>query len=183
MDALTHSSSFGIAVTGMLYTPTNALFLQNSDQSFAMAGSGHSSHPDFGHLVLLVFEAVMEVVCVSLPGYIVARMGMFDSNSQKFVANLNITLFTPCLSEHSPFEASLQTYLPNIVFSKLASQLSGDKLLDLGIIPVILVVQTFVSWASAVVIARLFKLNKKPQRNFVVAMAVSLRQPFFTIKS
>jgi len=57
----------------------------------------HSSHPDFGHLVLLVFEAVLEVVCVSLPGYIVARQGMFDANAQKFVANLNVQLFTPCL--------------------------------------------------------------------------------------
>lgn len=57
----------------------------------------HSSHPAFGHLVLLVFEAVLEVVCVSLPGYIVARQGMFDANAQKFVANLNVQLFTPCL--------------------------------------------------------------------------------------
>ena len=58
----------------------------------------HSSHPGFGHLVLLVFEAVLEVVCVSLPGYIVARQGLFDADSQKFVANLNVMLFTPCLS-------------------------------------------------------------------------------------
>lgn len=58
----------------------------------------HSSHPNFANLTLLVFEAVMEVVCVSLPGYIVARMGMFDANAQKFVANLNTQLFTPCLS-------------------------------------------------------------------------------------
>ena len=58
----------------------------------------HSSHPDFGHLVLLVFEAVLEVVCVSLPGYIVARQGMFDAAAQKFVANLNVMVFTPCLS-------------------------------------------------------------------------------------
>src|SRR4051812_27677612 len=62
--------------------------------------SGHTSHPDFGHLVLLVFEAVLEVVCVSLPGYIVARQGMFDAEAQKFVANLNVQLFTPCLSTH-----------------------------------------------------------------------------------
>ena len=41
----------------------------------------HSSHPDFANLTLLVFEAVMEVVCVSLPGYIIARMGMFDADS------------------------------------------------------------------------------------------------------
>ena len=66
----------------------------------------HSSHPDFLHLILLVFEAVLEVVCVSLPGYIVARQGMFDADMQKFAANLNVVLFTPCLSEyeHEPFE-------------------------------------------------------------------------------
>lgn len=58
----------------------------------------HTSHPALGHLILLVFEAVMEVVCVSLPGYIVARQGMFDADKQKFVANLNVALFTPCLS-------------------------------------------------------------------------------------
>ncbi|RAL63536.1 hypothetical protein DID88_003580 [Monilinia fructigena] len=70
----------------------------------------HSSHPALGHLILLVFEAVMEVVCVSLPGYIVARQGMFDADKQKFVANLNVALFTPCL-----------------IFTKLASQLTADK--------------------------------------------------------
>lgn len=59
--------------------------------------SSHSSHPSFLHLVLLVFEAVLEVICVSLPGYIAARQGMFDADAQKLVANLNVTLFTPCL--------------------------------------------------------------------------------------
>lgn len=58
----------------------------------------HESHPPLGHLILLVFEAVMEVVCVSLPGYIIARQGMFDADKQKFLANLNVALFTPCLS-------------------------------------------------------------------------------------
>ena len=70
----------------------------------------HSQHPNFGHLTLLVFEAVMEVVCVSLPGYIVARQGMFDAESQKFLANLNVMLFTPCL-----------------IFTKLASQLTAES--------------------------------------------------------
>lgn len=60
----------------------------------------HESHPALGHLMLLVFEAVMEVVCVSLPGYIVARQGMFDADKQKFLANLNVALFTPCLSTY-----------------------------------------------------------------------------------
>lgn len=61
----------------------------------------HSSHPNFGHLTLLVFEAVLEVVCVSLPGYIVARQGLFNEDNQKFIAHLNILLFTPCLSMFS----------------------------------------------------------------------------------
>jgi hypothetical protein len=61
------------------------------------AAGAHSSHPSFFHLVLLVFEAVLEVVCVSLPGYIAARHGMFDADAQKLVANLNVALFTPCL--------------------------------------------------------------------------------------
>ena len=62
-------------------------------------GPPHASHPALGHLILLVFEAVLEVVCVAFPGYIIARSGMFDAEMQKFVANLNVTLFTPCLSE------------------------------------------------------------------------------------
>jgi hypothetical protein len=61
----------------------------------------HSSHPDFGHLIILVLGAVLEVVCVSLPGYIVARLGMFDAENQKFIANLNTQLFTPCLSMYN----------------------------------------------------------------------------------
>lgn len=68
---------------------------------------GHDSHPAIGHLILLVFEAVMEVVCVSLPGYIIARQGMFDAEQQKFVANLNVALFTPCLSMLSPYLETL----------------------------------------------------------------------------
>lgn len=69
--------------------------------NIAARGNNHDSHPPLGHLILLVFEAVMEVVCVSLPGYIVARQGMFNADNQKFVANLNVALFTPCLSMDS----------------------------------------------------------------------------------
>ncbi|MCJ1476125.1 hypothetical protein MMC13_004790 [Lambiella insularis] len=122
-----------------------------------MAKSGlppHSSHPDFGHLVLLVFEAVLEVVCVSLPGYIVARQGMFDADAQKFVANMNVMIFTPCL-----------------IFTKLASQLNADKLLDLAVIPVIFATQTLVSYLCSVGMSKLFRFKKRP-RNFVVAMGV-----------
>jgi hypothetical protein len=66
----------------------------------------HSQHPNFAHLTLLVFEAVLEVVCVSLPGYLLARQGLFDAESQKFLANLNVALFTPCLSKALVFSFS-----------------------------------------------------------------------------
>ena len=62
------------------------------------AVSPQPKHPSFANLILLVFEAVLKVVCVSLPGYIVAQQGLFDAEAQKFVANLNVMLFTPCLS-------------------------------------------------------------------------------------
>lgn len=62
----------------------------------------HASHPALPHLTLLVFEAVLEVVCVSLPGYIVAKSGMFTAEMQKFTANLNVAVFTPCLSTFLP---------------------------------------------------------------------------------
>jgi len=64
----------------------------------------HDAHPSFGHLILLVFGAVLEVVCVSLPGYIIARLGYFDAEKQRFLADLNMMLFTPCLSTF-PFDS------------------------------------------------------------------------------
>ncbi|KAI1484778.1 auxin efflux carrier [Biscogniauxia mediterranea] len=120
----------------------------------ALLQTPHSSHPSLGHLVLLVFEAVMEVVCVSLPGYIIARMGHFDADKQKFLANLNVMWFTPCL-----------------IFNKLAAQLQPDKLADLAVIPVIFVIQTLVSYLVSVVVARAFRFKKRPA-NFVTAMGV-----------
>ncbi|TPX07761.1 uncharacterized protein E0L32_010553 [Thyridium curvatum] len=114
----------------------------------------HETHPSMSHLVLLVFEAVMEVVCVSLPGYIVARLGHFDADKQKFLANLNVMLFTPCL-----------------IFTKLASQLNSDKLLELAIIPVIFVIQTLVSLLVSRLVSKVFGFNKRAS-NFVTAMGV-----------
>ncbi|KAK3117820.1 hypothetical protein LTR53_000369 [Teratosphaeriaceae sp. CCFEE 6253] len=118
----------------------------------------HSQHPDFLHLAGLVSEAVLEVVFVALPGFLVAYTGMFDANSQKFVAELNTMVFTPCL-----------------IFTKLASQLNADKLADLVVIPFIFAAQTLVSWCAAQAMARLFGFGvpgKKRQKNFVLAMGV-----------
>ena len=135
-------------------TSTSASSLSNGALTIAAKARPHSSHPPLDHLILLVFEAVLEVVCVSLPGYIVARQGMFDADMQKFVANLNVALFTPCL-----------------IFTKLASQLTASKLAELAVIPIIFAVQIGVSYLCSIGMSRLFRLQKRPS-NFVVAMGV-----------
>ncbi|KAL1998281.1 hypothetical protein VTN02DRAFT_6484 [Thermoascus thermophilus] len=153
MALFTSPTSYRIANgLGLPRLQARQLLLAMGDAS--ATSSPHSSHPSFMHLVLLVFEAVLEVVCVSLPGYIAARQGMFDADAQKLIANLNVALFTPCL-----------------VFTKLASQLTAEKLTDLAIIPFIFIVQTFVSYMCSGFVSRCFRFKKR-QSNFVAAMAV-----------
>jgi hypothetical protein len=77
------------------YSPANLATINNPQIIIADS----NKHPNFWHLNILVLSAVLEVVCVSLPGYIIARQGLFDAEAQKFLANLNVMLFTPCLSE------------------------------------------------------------------------------------
>jgi predicted permease len=121
-------------------------------------GSHGAAKPDFLNLAGLVSEAVLEVVFVALPGYLVAVTGMFDANSQKFVAELNTMVFTPCL-----------------IFTKLASQLNADKLADLVVIPFIFLAQTLVSYCCAQLMSWAFGFwgkKMKRQKNFILAMAV-----------
>ena len=58
------------------------------------------------------------------------------------------------------------------VFTKLASQLSADKLADLAVIPFIFAAQLLVSWLAAAAVSWAFGFKKRP-RNFVIAMGVS----------
>lgn len=140
------------------FAPTSFRLQELAQDAYEMPlrtfANTHDSHPSLAHLCLLVFEAVLEVVCVSLPGYIIARLGHFDADKQKFLANLNVMLFTPCL-----------------IFTKLASQLSAEKLTDLAIIPAIFIVQTLISWVVSILIAKVFRFNKRAS-NFVTAMGV-----------
>ena len=166
------------AVHGMSMQPA----MNQAQLSLATATSPppHSSHPALPRLTLLVFEAVLEVVCVSLPGYIIARQGMFPAEMQKFAAELNVAVFTPCLStpKRSAAESSL---IILIVFTKLASQLTTDKLADLAIIPLIFVVQTLISYLCSIAVSKAFGFSKRP-RNFVIAMGVS-HQPLCPYES
>ncbi|KAI1779226.1 auxin efflux carrier [Hypoxylon cercidicola] len=132
----------------------NGFFSTPETPAMTIMKKPHDSHPSIDHLVLLVFEAVLEVVCVSLPGYVIARLGHFDAEKQKFLANLNVMLFTPCL-----------------IFTKLASQLNAGKLIELAVIPVIFIIQTLVSYLVSVGVSKAFRFKKRPA-NFVTAMGV-----------
>lgn len=163
-------------------------WLSHSSLLLNTAASPQAAQPPLPRLVILVLSAVLEIVCVSLPGYILARMGRFDAEAQKFVANLNVALFTPCLGVCFVLFLFFFNYVPILdiyiytatdilpVFTKLASQLTAGKLTDLAIIPCIFAVQTAVSYLCASVVSRLFRFNK-PQSNFVVAMGVCVSPP------
>ena len=62
-------------------------------------------------------------------------------------------------------------FLTTTVFTKLASQLSAEKLSDLAIIPAIFIIQMCVSWCVSWVCAKVFRLNRRAS-NFVTAMGV-----------
>lgn len=71
------------------------------------AAAGRSAHPSIPNLMLLVFSAILEVVCTSFPGYVLARCGLFSAGHQKFLAEINVNLFTPCLSMSRPAKQRL----------------------------------------------------------------------------
>lgn len=60
----------------------------------------------------------------------------------------------------------------SLVFNKLASQLTTDKLVDLAVIPVIYIVQVLISYLCSLMVAKAFGFKKR-KRNFVIAMGVS----------
>lgn len=66
------------------------------------------------------------------------------------------------------------------VFTKLASQLTADKLSDLAVIPLIFIVQTLISYVAALLVSKICRFKKRAS-NFVVAMAVCPASPFYDV--
>ncbi|OBA20560.1 auxin efflux carrier [Metschnikowia bicuspidata var. bicuspidata NRRL YB-4993] len=108
----------------------------------------------FGAISVLTFEAVMQAVIICFAGYVVARAGLLTSAGQKVMSLINVDLFTPCL-----------------VFTKLASSLSINKLDDILIIPVFYGLSTLIAYGCSRATSRFLKLNS-PETDFVTAMAV-----------
>lgn len=71
----------------------------------------------------------------------------------------------------STCECTAFSLTPPPVFTKLASQLTADKLSELAVIPVIFVVQTIISYVAAILVSKICGFKKRAS-NFLVAMAV-----------
>ncbi|KAK9354524.1 auxin efflux carrier [Lipomyces doorenjongii] len=112
------------------------------------------SHPSYALLAFLVFQAVVQVVLVCMLGFWAAHVRLLNPALQKHISQLNVMLFTPCL-----------------IFVKLASAITADKLVDLAIVPVLFVLTAGVSYLAGVAINRFQGFNRR-ESNFVIAMAV-----------
>ncbi|KAI0245674.1 auxin efflux carrier [Lactifluus subvellereus] len=101
-----------------------------------------------------VSASIIQVILVSIAGYVLTRQGLLNKSTQKQLNVININFFTPCL-----------------LFSKVAFSLSLDKLKELWILPIFFMLLSCVSLAVAWLLAYVFRLSR-PQRNF--AMAASM---------
>lgn len=114
---------------------------ENADLSFLQISS-------------LTLQAVLESVIICLAGFFAAKTKLLPTGGQRIISKLNVDLFTPCL-----------------LFTKLASSLSIDKIANIVIIPIFYAVSTGMSYVCSRLSARYLRLNE-PESDFVTAMAV-----------
>lgn len=105
-------------------------------------------------LITLTFQATLQTVVVCLFGFFAAVSGLLPPVAQRYISQLNVQVFTPCL-----------------IFSKLASSLSLKALVDISVIPVFYAFSTLVTYFSSKLVSRIFKFNRR-ESNFVTAMGV-----------
>ncbi|CDO54416.1 hypothetical protein DV495_002934 [Geotrichum candidum] len=103
-------------------------------------------------LVSITFQATLQTVVVCFFGYLSAVSGLLPPNAQRYISQLNVQVFTPCL-----------------IFSKLASSLSLKALIDISVIPVFFAFSTLVTFSSSKLVCRIFNFNRR-ESNFVTAM-------------
>ncbi|KAI0296456.1 auxin efflux carrier [Russula brevipes] len=112
-----------------------------------------SSHDSPWPLFQTVLGSIIQVTIVCISGYVLARRGILDKQTQRQLNVINVNFFTPCL-----------------LFSKVAFFLSPAKLQELWIVPIFFLLVTGVSLGVAWVLGNLFRLRPS-QRNFAMAAA------------
>jgi predicted permease len=103
-------------------------------------------------LVSITFQATLQTVVVCFFGYLSAVSGLLPPRAQRYISQLNVQVFTPCL-----------------IFSKLASSLSLKALVDISVIPIFFAFSTLVTFSCSKLVCRIFNFNRR-ESNFVTAM-------------
>lgn len=114
----------------------------------------HMAGISYLSLVSLTFQATLQTLCVCLFGFFSAKFGLLPPAAQRYISQLNVQVFTPCL-----------------IFTKLASSLSLQALVDISVIPVFFAFSTIVTYSCSKLTSRMFGFNKR-ESNFVTAMGV-----------
>lgn len=127
-----------------------------ADQGYASTMKGHTSTgAPILELVKVTAGSILEVVILSAVGYVLARRGIIDKQTQAKINKINVSFFTPAL-----------------LFSKVAFSLDANRLAELLVVPIGFVCVTVVSASSAWILAKVTRISKG-QRNFAIACAIS----------
>ncbi|KAA1068986.1 hypothetical protein PGT21_007917 [Puccinia graminis f. sp. tritici] len=95
-------------------------------------------------IVLTVTTSIVQIAAFCVAGYIAAIRGVIDCKCRRQLNRLNIGIFTPAL-----------------VFGKVAFFLTPEKLAGLWVIPASFAIITFVSFASAWCLGKMFGLSRQ----------------------
>lgn len=106
-------------------------------------------------LVLVTGESIVQVVLLSVVGYVLAHQGILNKDTQRRLNRLNVSIFTPAL-----------------LFSKVAFSLSPERLTQLMIVPFGFVLVSIASALAAHLCSWVLRLPAG-QRHFVVACAIT----------
>ncbi|KAG1141364.1 hypothetical protein G6F37_012572 [Rhizopus arrhizus] len=102
-------------------------------------------------LILASIQAILQVMVVVFFGAVLAKLGYFNMDKQRWLSKLNLVFFTPCL-----------------LFSNIASIISFEKLLAFWPIPVFYLIYAFINYTSSQLVSRLIGLSPA-YRRFVTA--------------
>ncbi|KAI9273658.1 auxin efflux carrier [Sporodiniella umbellata] len=102
-------------------------------------------------LIIASIQAILQVMVVVFFGALLAKLGYFNMDKQRWLSKLNLVFFTPCL-----------------LFSNIASIISLEKLLAFWPIPVFYLSFSFMNYTSSQLFSRLAGLSPA-YRRFVTA--------------
>ncbi|KAH3900595.1 AEC family transporter SCDLUD_003587 [Saccharomycodes ludwigii] len=113
-----------------------------------------SSSFSLTQISFITFQSVLEVILVSLSGFICAWSGKLPREAQKIISKINVDLLTPCL-----------------IFNKLAKNLSITKIIEIFVVPAFYALLISVSFMTGHLWSHIFGLDED-ETGFVIGNCV-----------